>query len=182
MRIVAWDLECTDLSAMHGRLLCGSFLPIIAGHESEPYTFRGDARKFRQKDIIDDSLLAVAIRNELEKYNMIVGWNSKLFDAPFLNARLSKGGHRPLHMNLHLDAMWYAGGNSNRIGSKKLVNVQKFYSLGEEKTPIAWEQWQRAAAFDKTAMGEVVHHCEQDVRVLAEAYWRLLPSVANIHR
>jgi len=78
--------------------------------------------------------------------------------------------------------MWYAGGSSNRIGSKKLINVQKFLGLTESKTQISWEDWQEAGAGEPKAFREVVTHCQQDVKVLAQTYWRLLPSVANIHR
>lgn len=182
MRIVAFDLETTNLSALMGRILCASFYPIIEGKKTKAYTFRLDDKKYTGRSRIDDNKLAVAIRDELEKYNMIIGWNSKLFDAPLLNARLAKVNARPLRAQFHLDLMYYAGGGSMRIGSKKLVNVQKFFGLTESKTDITWDNWNLAAGGDKAALDEVVHHCEQDVKVLAEAYWRMLPAVANLHR
>ena len=182
MRIVSWDLETTNLSALMGRILCASFYPIIDGKRTHPYTLRLDAPRYRGRSRIDDNKLAVAIRDELETYNMIVGWNSKLFDAPLLNARLAKVGARPLHAQFHLDLMYYAGGCSMRIGSRKLENVQKFFALAESKTQITWDNWSLAAGGDRAALNEVVHHCEQDVKVLAAAYWRMLPAVANLHR
>lgn len=184
MRIVAFDLETTDLKGLFGRVLCCSFVSIGAepGSMGDPYTMRLDARPWKDKDSISDRRLVVAIRDELEKYNMVVGWNSKLFDMPFLNARLAKYGERPCRPQFHLDPMYQARGGQLRIGSSKLVNVQKFFGLPNEKTEISWEDWQRAAQGDKAAMEVVVYHCEQDVKVLAEAYWRLLPMVSNIHR
>jgi len=173
------DTESTSLTAIMGRLLCASFV----GLEGEPHTFRLDTPPYKSKDVIDDSRLAVAIRDELEKANLIVGWNSKLHDVPLLNARLSKAGERPYHcQNFHLDAMWYAGGSSQKIGSRKLDNVAKFYGLADQKTELSWETWQRAGAKDKKAMDEVVAHCEADVKVLRGAYWHLLPFVMNLHR
>lgn len=124
----------------------------------------------------------MAIREELEKYHMLVGWNSRGFDLSFLNARLLAAHERPLRPQFHVDAMWTCGQFSLRIGSRKLDVVQKFLKLPETKTPIEWEDWKRAAIGDTKAMGQVVTHCEQDVKVLAQAYWRLLPMVANIHR
>lgn len=184
MRIVAFDCETTDLKALMGRILCCSFYPIVGSEKvgGDVYTLRGDAKKLKDRDIINDHKLVCAIRDELEKYNVIVGWNSKLFDLPMINARLAKYGERLCHPQMHLDLMYYAGGCSLRIGSKKLVNVQKYFQLGEEKSEIAWEQWQRAAALDKAAMDEVVDHCERDVKVLNEAYWKMIGSVANLHR
>lgn len=182
MRIVAFDLETTNLSGLMGRILCASFYRIVDGKETKPYTFRLDDKRYSGRSRIDDNKLAVAIRDELEKYHMVVGWNSKLFDAPFLNARLAKASERPFHPQFHLDLMYYAGGCSMRIGSKKLENVQKFFALQDSKTQITWDNWNLAAGGDKAALDEVVHHCEMDVRVLAQAYWRMLPSVANLHR
>ncbi len=179
MNVVFFDTESTDLRAMMGRILCASFADL----SGEPYTFRIDRKPWRDKDPINDGPLCVAIRDELEKYNMIVGWNSKLHDIPLLNARLAKAGHRPYQpLNFHLDLMWYAGGSSMKIGSKKLDNVAKYFNLPEQKTPISWDQWQRAGALNKAAMDEVVGHCEPDVKVLRAAYPHLLPYVKNLHR
>ena len=182
MKIVAFDIETTNLSGLMGRVLCASFLPIVPGHKSKPYTLRLDEKPWASKSRIDDGRLATGVRDELEKYNLIVGWNSKLFDAAFINARLAKAGERPLHPQFHLDLMYYAGGVSMRIGSRKLLNVQKFFNLSESKTEISWDNWNLAAGGDKASLDEVVEHCEADVKVLAEVYWHLLPSVANLHR
>lgn len=179
MKIVFADTESTDLKAMMGRILCASFVTL----DGEPYTFRFDEKPWIGKNKIDDAKLCVAIRDELEKFNLIVGWNSKLHDIPLLNARLAKAGQRPYHcQNFHLDAMWYAGGSSMKIGSRKLDNVAKFFSLNEQKTDISWDEWQLAGAGDKAAMQTVVHHCEQDVKVLRDTYHHLLPFVKNLHR
>jgi uncharacterized protein YprB with RNaseH-like and TPR domain len=182
MRIVAYDLETSDLKGLIGRVFCCSFKPIVDGVETTPYTFRIDQAEFRGRSAIDDSRLCEAIRDELEEYNLIVGWNSKLFDAPFLNARLSKAGLAPLRPQFHLDLMYYMRGSSMRVGSSKLDSAQKFFKLGTKKTDIDWEQWALTAAGDKTSLNEVAKHCEADVTVLSEAYWKLLPFVSNLCR
>lgn len=189
MRIVVADLETTDLRCLMGRILCCSFLEI--GATKRPYTYRADRKPWMttppkrwhtEPEAISDKKLCIAIRDELERYNCIVTWNGKMFDVPFLNARLLKAHERPLRVQFHIDAMYYAGGISNRIGSRKLVNVQKFLGLDEAKTDITWENWQRAAMGNTRAFQEVVTHCEQDVKVLAAAYWRFLPYISVIHR
>ncbi len=185
IRTVAYDLETTDLKGLMGRLLCASFCIITSADPAEigtVTTFRCDTKPWRSRDPIDDSKLAIAVRDYLDGFHCIVGWNSKLFDAPFLNARLVQAGHQELRPQMHLDLMWYAGGSSMRVGSKKLDNVQKFLRLGEEKTDIDWDDWKRAALGNKDAMNNVVAHCEQDVLVLRDAYWRMIGLVRNIHK
>lgn len=184
MRIVAYDLETSDLKALMGRVLCCSFLPIVdrkflqsvpKRYHPRPYTFRGDSPEyFNKDDPIDDSKLVVAIRDELHRYNAIVTWNGKLFDNRFINAKLLKYGEEPLQTQFHYDPMWTVR-NGLRVGSSKLVNVQKYLSLPDSKTEITWDDWARAQSGNTTAMDTVVEHCELDVKVLMEAYWRLLP-------
>ena len=176
MKVLFYDLETTDLKGLMGRILCASFLTL----DGKPYTFRLD--KHKGKTVIDDGKLALRVREEIEEANLIVGWNSKLFDLPFLNAKLAKAGHRRTYPQFHLDLMWYAGGASMRIGSRKLDNVAKYFNLPYQKTPLDWQTWQVAGTGDKKALDYVVQHCEADVLVLREAYWRLLPYVANLHK
>lgn len=181
MRVVAWDLECTSLSGMIGRILCCSFKEVLPDGSGKVWTFRGDDKRFRNsKDIVDDGALAIAIRDELEKYDVIIGHNSKLFDKKFLQARLMKAGAHPKRSQWHLDTMWII--RSNMRVSSKLDNIQKFLGLPDEKTPISWDDWMRGGAFDKKSMDVIVQHCEQDVRVLEETYWKVLPFARNLQR
>lgn len=150
----------------------------------KPWTDRIDVTNdcYGVDDPTDDSMLLVDIRHTLEDADVVVGWNSKLHDIPLLNARLAKSGYAPVNVRLHLDLMWYAGGSSMKIGSKKLDNVAKYFDLPVQKTPISWDEWQRAGAGVPGSLDTVVTHCEHDVRVLGEAYKHLLPYVRNIHR
>jgi uncharacterized protein YprB with RNaseH-like and TPR domain len=178
MKVLFWDTESTDLTALFGRILCCSYV----GLDGDAYTMRGDRRPYKGKSLIDDSRLVVAIRDELEKADMIVGWNTKLHDIPLLNARLQKFGERPLAHGeksgvINLDLMWYAGGQSQKIGSKKLDNVAKFFESPNQKTAISWEAWQLAATGDKPSMDTVVEHCEYDVLVLRDLWPSLAPFV-----
>ena len=183
MRIAAFDIETTDLKAMMGLLLCGSFQPIVPEEHgsAEAYTLFDPLGPKVKKDANPDKALAIALRNEVEKYDVIVTWNGKMFDIPFLNARLLKHHERPVRVKFHFDAMYQAGYSANRIGSKKLVNVQKFLDCTEAKTEIDWDVWKLAIMGDDEALAQVIEHCEQDVKVLAEVYWRLLPYLKNLH-
>jgi len=180
MRVVAWDLETTGLGGNFGRILCCSFREVTPTQDGKLWTIRGDVRPYRSKDIADDGKLAEAIRDTLEGYDVIVGHNSKLFDRKFLNARLLKAGYRTKHSQFHVDTMWIV--RTHFRMSSKLLNVQKMLDLPDEKTDITWDNWARAGAWNKAGMDEVVNHCEQDVKVLEQAYWKLLPSMRTLSR
>jgi len=174
---IFWDLETTGLTAIMGRLLACAFADSF-----------GQIKVLRIEDypgrsLIDDSRLAVAIRDELEKVDTWVTWNGKLFDVPFLNARLLKAGERPLRSDIkHIDLMYYSRGQFVRIGSSKLENVSKFVNSPHRKTPLDWETWQLAALGDKTAMDAIAEHAVADVLVLRDVFAHLRPYVRIVHR
>jgi uncharacterized protein YprB with RNaseH-like and TPR domain len=179
MEVLFFDTESTDLTASWGRMLCASFVGLEG---DEVTTYRRDSAPFKGKNKVSDEKLVVAIRNKLESADMIVGWYSLLHDIPLLNARLAAAGERPCmlgekHGVTHVDLIWYAGGQSMKIGGKKLDTVAKFFGCENQKTPLDGETWQLAAAGDAPAMDAVVEHCEADVLVLREVWPHLVPGV-----
>lgn len=178
MDVLFFDTESSDLAASWGRIMCCSF----ASLSGEVYTFRYDRAKYKGEDLIDDSKLCVAIRDEIEKADMIVGWNSILHDIPLLNARLALAGERSTltgerHGVSHCDLMWYAGGQSMKIGGRRLDTVAKFFNCENQKTALDGQTWQRAAVGDKKSLDLVVEHCEADVEVLRDVWPHLVPNV-----
>lgn len=172
-----FDIETTNLGALMGRALA-----ICSVDEVGRLTvFRADRTK--RSTIIDDTELVIQARNFIEEQDIIVSWNGKLFDVPFLNARLLEAGELPFRSDLkHIDLMYYARGQFARIGSSKLDNVQRFLDTKTAKTPISWKEWQLAATGDPKAMDIVVEHCIADVYALREVFAQLKPLVRIVHR
>jgi uncharacterized protein YprB with RNaseH-like and TPR domain len=180
MRVTFWDIESTDLTAGFGRLLCCSFFDL--GSDAVE-TFRIDRRPWKTKSIIDDSKLASAIRDRLHSADIVVGWNSKMFDAKFVQARLAKHGLAPLrltkdHGTMHIDAMWSS--TAMRIGSKRLDNISRFFDSPNRKTALDPDIWAAAATGDRESLDSVVEHCEADVRVLADLWPPIAQHVKNM--
>lgn len=183
MRIVGWDLECSSLSGMVGRILCSGFKAIIPSEygNTKAYIFRGDDKLFfNKKNLADDAELARATRDELEKFDVVVAHNGVLFDRKFLNARLLKASERPLKPMFFVDTMWIV--RTHMRTSSKLDNLQQYLGLPDEKTKITWDDWQRAMGGNKLAMNAIVEHNTQDLKVLEQAYWRLLPAMRTLGR
>lgn len=165
--VVMFDIEATHLTANVGRILCCSFKPI-----GKPvYTL--SAQDFRRADVYDDSRLAAAIRDELERYDIIVGWNSRGFDIKYINARNLRVAQRTKKAQYHVDGLWSF--KTKAAAWAGLKSVQQFIAPeAPGKTAIRWEQWMRALGWNKklrdAAMKEIVAHCERDVIVLEEVY------------
>lgn len=191
MKFLFFDTESTDLSASWGRILCCSY----ADMTGEVYTHRGDSKPRRGREphhtyypgqeTVDDSALVVAIRDELESADIIVGWNSILHDIPLLNARLQVAGERPYcgktwPRGSHLDLMYYATASALKVGGKSLKRISEFFGLENQKTPLLGTDWQRAAVGERDAMDVVVEHCEADVLVLRETFPILAQHVKKL--
>lgn len=175
--IAFFDIETTDLKAFMGRMLGVSIADCFGNITHRTY------KDFGGSTILDDSGLAGWLKDELEKYDILVSWNGKLFDAPFINARLMRGLMLPVRSDMkHVDLMYYAKGQFMRIGSAKLDNVAKFFKVENQKTPISWDSWALAATGDDTALAEVMEHCDADVLVLRDVFERMKPLVKIVHR
>lgn len=176
--MLLYDTESTDLNASWGRILCSSFVTL----DGDPYTFRSDRKPHKGRNAIDDGNLVIAIRDELESADIIVGWNSILHDIPLINARLAKVGERACQLGekygtWHLDMMWYSGGQSMKVGGRKLDTIARFFEAPNQKTPLNGDIWQLASTGDREAMNTVVEHCEADVSVLRDLWPKLAPHV-----
>jgi len=177
-RLAFFDIETTGLKAHVGRMLWGS----IADSWGNVTSF--SIEDYPGKTPIDDSELVNAYARELEKYDgEWVSWNGKLFDVPFMNARLLKGGKEIVRGDrVHVDLMYYSKGSSARIGTSRLAGVQDFFKTGNSKTPLDFDTWNLAISGDHDAIMNVGEHCEADVLVLRDVYEHLKPLIRNKHR
>ena len=66
--LVAFDIEATDLAASWGRVLCCSF---CVWPSMETHTIRMDDYRLVGKDMVDDSRLVAAIRDEIEAASLV---------------------------------------------------------------------------------------------------------------
>lgn len=166
--VVMFDIEATHLKPNVGRIICCSFKPI----GGEVYTFHALEKRNMKRDVYDDSSLAGSIRDELEKYDIIVGWNSKDFDLRFINSRNLRVRSRTKRAQYHVDGLW--AWKSKASAWAGLSSIQQFVDLETSKTKIDWRAWMRVLGWDKKlreeALAEIVDHCERDVTVLEQAY------------
>lgn len=177
-RLAFWDTESTGLTAIMGTMLTAGFA------DSWGNVTIKTIKDFPQTSMLDDSGLCEWLRDELEKFDVLVSWCGFGHDVPLLNARLARWGKRPLNDKMQIDAMWKAGGGRYglRVGSRKLDNVAKFFRTKEAKTEIDWDVWKLAGMGDDAALAEVYHHNYQDVLVTREVFQHLKPMVRTVHR
>lgn len=168
---VFFDFESTDLYAKMGVILCGSFLDSFGNMTT--------IRMPEGTDILDDRALCVQLRDELEKYDIIYGWNSKEHDVRFLNGRLIFWGERPLDPKIkHVDIMWQF--NKMKVGGRSLEKAANFFELSERKKLLELSTWKAANVGREQAIQELVERCESDVRLTREVFGRIKSLLRNV--
>lgn len=176
-RLGFYDIETTGLGAMFGRVLT-----VAVADEFGQVTMKSyDA--FEGRNILDDSPLVEWAMKELDQYDILVSWNGKLFDKPFLNARAMKGLVVPFFpQTMHIDLMYQFKGQQARFGSAKMDNVAKALGVANQKTPLDFSVWEKAAVGDKDALRTVEEHCKADVLVLRDIFARSKRLIGTITR
>lgn len=132
--------------------------------------------------ITDDRQLVADYKKALEEYDILVSWNGKLFDVPVLNGRLTFHGMEPLRIHMHVDLMYYASGQFNRIGRRSLQSVSEYFAVENRKTPLSVRIWDRAMSGSEEDYALIAEHCDADVLVLRDVFDVLKRHVRNIHR
>lgn len=163
--IYLWDLECTNLNADFGYILCAGIKELGKGTVK---TFSVADYPAYSKDPTNDKDLVKDVRDYLATAGAWITWYGQGFDQPFLNSRLTYHRLTPLPPVPHIDG-WRIAREKLKLHSNRLASVSSFLQI-IEKTPLNGPIWIKASAGDPAALKYVIKHCKQDVLVLEEAF------------
>jgi uncharacterized protein YprB with RNaseH-like and TPR domain len=114
-----------------------------------------------------------------DKLDVVVTVNGKMFDLPFVNARMMHHGLLPLHPEkMHVDLRWQ--GKKLRFRGASLDGMAKDLRLINQKYDLPAWRWVLAAEGDMDSIKEIIKHCERDVRMTEELFNRLKPVLVRI--
>lgn len=169
-KIIAWDLETTNLNANFGYLLCGGWK--VLGEKKAHVIDITQTKNFK-KDCTNDKELCKRLYDVLSEADMWITWFGCYFDVPYLNSRLLRHDLPPLPPVPHLDG-WKVARYKLKLNSNRLQSVTSFLGL-DDKTPLDGPTWVRAMAGHRKSIRYVVEHCRQDCEVLEQVYQKLKP-------
>jgi len=166
--VFLWDLECTNLNANFGYILCAGVKEL--GKKGVKLFSVADYPGYK-KDPTNDEKLVKDVRDYLSDAGAFITWYGQRFDVPFLNTRLTAYSLKPLPPVPHIDG-WRIAREKLKLHSNRLASVSSFLDI-EEKTPLNGPIWIKASAGDPSALKYVIKHCKQDVLVLEQAFERI---------
>ena len=132
-----------------------------------------------KKDKNDDSRVAKAIYDVLNKADAVVTHNGKRFDWKYLQTRLMVNGLDTLDRTPHLDTKAEASRNlflfNNRLGT-----LGKFLAGDHKLDTGGWQLWVDVFERKKKAMELMTRYCKQDVDLLEKCFVKMRPFFSNI--
>ena len=169
-KIVILDIETTSLEADAG-VLVGSGLMSEAG--------RGEYLEARRTS--EEKSLLSKLSKRLENYDIMVTWNGRSFDIPFLTTRLMKYGldPRPLVRKPHIDLADVVKSRL-RLTFTYLDHVCDFFEIDRKKGPMGLDVphlYVRALEGDRKALFSIREHCLDDLRATRQIFLKLRPLV-----
>jgi len=175
MRILAWDIEASGLAANFAIILCVGFKE-VGGKKAIVLS----SRDYDEGDILKaEKLLLKDVSKRLLDTDVWLTHYGTYYDIPFVNTRLIY--HRlpilPPSFN-HIDT-WKISRNRLKLSNNRLVTIQNFLNLLNEKDAIQPMMWLKALGGHKPSVRYIINHCRKDVEVLAETYELLRPLVID---
>jgi uncharacterized protein YprB with RNaseH-like and TPR domain len=170
VKVVILDIETTSLEADAGVL-------VSAGLMSD--TGRGEYLEARRTS--EEKSLLSKLSKRLESYDVIVTWNGRSFDIPFLTTRLMKQGFDPrsLLRKPHIDLADVVKSRL-RLTFTYLDHVCDFFQIDRKKGPMGLDVphlYVRALEGDRKALLSIRDHCLDDLRATRQVFLKLRPLV-----
>lgn len=174
-RLLAFDIEASNLNADFGIVLCVGFQEV--GAKRVEVMSIGD---YNESDPIKaERKLLKDVSARLLDADVWIAHFGRWYDTIFLNTRLLYHRLPLLPANFPLIDTWKVCKNQLKLRNNRLATLQDFLHLENEKNAIKPEQWIRAMAGHRPSLNYIVDHCRRDVAVLVEAYELVRPLITD---
>jgi len=169
-KIVVLDIETTSLEGDAGVLVSAGLMT-----DSGRVEYLEARRTSEEKPVLEKLL------KRLSGFDIVVTWNGRGFDIPFLTTRLMKHGldPRPILRISHIDLADIVKGRL-RLTFTYLDHVCDFFGIARKKGPMGLDVPHlhvRALEGDKRASAAIRAHCLDDLRATRQVFLKLKPLI-----
>jgi uncharacterized protein len=169
-KIVILDIETTSLEGDSGTLVSVGLMSDV-----------GRSDYLEAKRTSYEKALLLKLVKRLENYDVMVTWNGRSFDVPFLTTRLMKHGldPRPILRKSHIDLADVVKSRL-RLTFTYLDHVCDFFQIDRKRGPMGLDVphlYIRALEGDRRAAASIREHCLDDLRATRQVFLRLKPLV-----
>lgn len=157
-RVGYLDIECTNLNADFGFILC--YCIKVAGEDT---IVEGCVTAEDVRVDLDKQLLKKLVK-DIESFDRTIGFYSSRFDIPFIKTRCFMQGvsFPPFGSRYHKD-LYFAARRNIKASSRGLENLGRIMLGKSSKTRIENKHWIHASQGQKKSLAYVLDHCRKDV-------------------
>ena len=183
MKILKWDIELKPLT-VYSWSLWPNFIPIQQIQEPQEILCYGASwvgqKKVHFQSVHHDGKEAMleGLWNLLDEADALVSWNGAGFDTKHARTQFLLNGMKPPSPAKEIDLM-KAVKSQMRFPSNKLDWVSQQLGIGKKMPHEGFQLWLDCMAGDEKAWKRMRAYQIQDVRLLDEAYQKLLPWIPN---
>ena len=172
-KIVILDIETTSLAADAGIMVGAGLMP-----ENGPGEYLAVKSTGEEKSVLSKLV------SRLAGYDVIVTWNGRSFDLPFLTTRLLSHGldPRPLLRKRHIDLGEVVKGRL-RLTFSYLEHVCDFLGVEKKRGPMGMDVphlYLKAQEGDVRALKIIREHCLDDLEATRKVFARLRPLLEGL--
>jgi uncharacterized protein YprB with RNaseH-like and TPR domain len=172
-KIGFYDIECSNLDADFGIIL--TYAIKVLGKD-EYYTGRikkVDIERAQAGD--EDKVVVRQLVEDLQKFDLLIGYYSSRFDMPFIRTRaLTCGIDFPEYGSVkHIDLYFTVRGKF-KLSSNRLENACRVILGKTEKTRVDGKFWRAATRGDNKSLDYIAQHNRFDVDDLEKLYNKVI--------
>ena len=137
----------------------------------------GDCLSSCEALLEDDRRVVKSLYDLICQADIIVAYNGRTFDIPYMNQRFLVYGFPP-YVPTHVIDPYETAKTIFRFSSNKMDNIATQLGL-QNKIKTDFNLWKGCVAGDKKCLNDMLTYNKQDVVVLEEIYCKLMPWIKN---
>lgn len=172
-KIGFYDIECSNLDADFGIILTYSIKTLGKEEYLTGCIKKTDIDKAKAGD--EDKIVVRKLVEDIQKFDLLIGYYSSRFDMPFIRTRaLTCGVEFPEFGSIkHIDLYFTVRGKF-KLSSNRLENACRVILGKTEKTRVDGKYWRAATRGDVKSLKYIQDHNKYDVDDLEKLYNKVI--------
>lgn len=137
----------------------------------------GDCLTSAEATAEDDSRVVKSLYDLINQADIIVAYNGRNFDIPYMNQRFLVYGFNP-YVPVHIVDPYETAKSVFRFSSNKMDHIATELGL-QNKIKTDFDLWKGCVRGNKKSLEDMLKYNKQDVVVLEEIYCQMLPWMKN---
>ena len=169
-KILLFDIESSHLKAPFAILFCIG------------WKWHGDKKihiirvGYDKNGFLDDRNVIEEFAKVWNECDYACGHYAQRFDWRMINTKTAKY-HLPALSPKKLIDTWRVAKDNFAMHSNRLVALQEYFEVANNKTPLTPQVWQRASQGCKKSLKYIIEHCVADVAVLEDVFNVMRPWI-----